>query len=1722
MPESTSTDTPPAASPRKPRAGRWKRWLGRTFGSCFGLGVLLLGAWFVFGLPLGPFLGLAKGPLDALGLQVAVERALLKPSFGRGLVLTIEGVEVGDLERADRAAVESLEVVWQWGGLFSAHLPPTAVTFRGTTARPSLDTTGNLVWIALRSAPEAEPPPEPSDPLALPLPEFLLPKEGAECRYDLGVVTIELPPEFALAGGERVIARELLGTISRTDGLVLVKSGGALAVSDLSVGTFSSTETIDPVAGKVEGEATVMLETGLLVREVLRLPLPMTAERLESRFTFGASLNALGKIDLVGAAEIQDLRELISGVAARPWAESLRIEWTVGTAGAAVPELVNAEVTTTLTTGFAEARLEHVSTLSAVADLAAGTVSLEHLFDSPDLAPFLALQPPAGPEIEPGDFAISVALDASWINSSVSNLHFAASGGVVGTDPPVDFRETLRVPRWSVRLDGDARWGEYLTAVLRGRAEVALPGRERAAITEFSAESEGEGDVLALELETVGWDLAALSSYLPAATRPLLEGSVGLRTGLRFAQQSRRVEDGSLHLETSALSLRMPAYMARPLRLEPFVLEAEIGRDLESARVAPFTFASNWFFIQSTGLSWLAKQDVVSGEGNLGLATVRAADVLQDLLPELVSGYQLESARELTFGPIKADFSLSGDTLETARGELRVSGEVGNPSGRLPWSLEANVGLTARDWNVRFGFEELRETQWRELMPVELPIPGLNAPVALEVVAQGTSFSAVDEVRWRAEIGAGVIEPREVLSPWLRKAVPIDSFVIAGRLGEAFRRAEVDTLELRMGRGHLAFQRLEMEANDPFYASGQLSAAARLGFVLEDWYLNDWLEYLVPALTASLPMDPAGVGLLGLESFDFSTEVKFVQEPDGSLRWLDLQSGGKEAVFRVGERRFPMQLALRLDPSGKTIGATAELREARLDQLGLNGPLDPFLDMLAFPLSLEIGVEAPATMLGTVEGGPRARLRVAGGAGEILPGDLLGAAIPLTGWELAVGARIDELQLDEFHFLADFGGPRIHLDEVELDGPLGAGPIGGHLRLRLEQFPLAWAWARAPKGITEGAIPPEFTPRELSGALDTLDFEARFLVDPAALGPEALQAFSLVLRATDLGLRPGDLPPVNLKTLTVDGNIEEIHLAMTGAGTDGMRLETLEARVRDPLDEARRNVSVVGRVVGDGVVLGSTLGGCGESLPMPPAIGTLLSAVPANLWVDFDLDAPLLPTLAPADVTAHATVGWEVSVADGAISDLPFHGEVTGGVRVAWETAALTLTGETRLQDFAFADQASGETRVDWTVRSDLQTALLQLGVDLSQTRLFLAPLGWEKPGGEVARLSFGAEINEGLLPGETPQAGRFAIGLEGLLLREVAINGGWNLAFGDDLSWGGLQRVQVDHLAFDGSEMQMELNLPSADALDFHLWGSRLDVRAFYPLLERLAHVLQPADASENPALAQTESEGALEEATPGESSVASTLRVIADLQLDEIVLSDDRSLRGFHTAAVVDGTRVESAAFGFDYGTDDLRFTLKPRGDATPIGWGDWDFHLRDIARLADYLTAPFRDLSDAAREANPTFAQLAGVSGMLLGGEVTSGGAFWQGEGGPVLDASLRVEGLVLVHDIPLLTRISRLVDREVKLGVVFDRFEWETIHFEPGKVHLGGGFLDGPLDLTFEKIDLDLETMALEMKGEIFGVCYEEIGYLNDLGLPYLCESTMLKPMLEEDEFDWGEQ
>jgi hypothetical protein len=1651
-----------------------------------------------------------------MGVELALEEGNLRPTFSDGLILQIEGVRVGDLERADRLDVSSVVISWSWKELFTLHLPPQSIEVGKLLLRPSLDENGALVVVALRPSPERAEPAD-SKPLQWPLSELFLPSDGATCLYDFGQIEVELPNGFEYGGGAAAALDDLQWTFSRTGETVTLVGGARVRHSEVPLLRLKTAHTLNSATGSLTGEVSSEVGLAEAIKQLLppTLPLPVKADLLENQFTYETALTALGNSKLTGQSRFKKVSEALGQSEFQPWADQLELVWVLTAQGGAnLPETMDFVLKTTLTTGEIA---EHSAQVSIKADLIARQALITEELYSPDLAPFLALYPLEGIGILPGNLRSSLGFEVSWADLSISNLRAEASGGLRETDPTTLSLTAIRVPHWQFSLAGDAAWKDWLTASLEAVVEVALPGDAEAARTELTLETEAASDVLSARFETRGWNLEALATYLPEAIRPELSGLLEVALGARFAQVENRLEGADLRFRSSALNVRLPQYMAHPLAFAPIDLEAEVGRNLESAQVSPFQLASNWFALGSEGISWKSEAGAMQGAGALDFAVIRVGPILDDLLPEVVRHYQLETARELSLGPIRLDFSMLGESLETARGQLRVDGEVSNPAGHLPWQLEAEVGLAALDWAVTFGFEGLNETQWRALAPRDLPIPGLNAPIDFHAEASGPGPEAIDAVRWRVAIGAGTLEPREMLSPWLQQPVPIDSFVLAGSLERSLSLAVIDELELKMGRGRLAFERLELNSEDPLYSTTDLDLSVQLGFSMENWYLNDWLDYLVPELVAALPADPREMGLVGLESFRFTTQVAFSQDTAGNLEWRELRSGGEEAILRVGERRYPMALALNLEPNGKSIGATASLNGARLDRLGLHGPLDQYLDMLAFPLNLEIGVEAPAAMRAGMAGGPRARLRVAGGEGEILPGEFLGASVPLAGWELRVGARLDELLLDEMSFFADLQGPRLSVQEVEFDGPLGAGPIGGELRVKLEDFPLEWAWVRVPDVIKSELIPAAFRPSDFSGALDHLDLRARFLVDPEAPGPESLRSFQLDLQATDLGLRPGNYPRLDLASLTVAGETGEVRLEIDEAGLEGGRLEHVSVRVREPLQETR-SASVEGRLVGDGAQLGRTLLSTGDLLPSD--VVKMLMQLPSSVSLNFAAEVPQLSNPDPAALAATADLAWNASLAPGLIPNVPVAGDLTGDMALTWQGGALKIKGSSTVANFVYANQFAGAPRFEWQAESDLQTATIRFDGDLTEMAIKLPPLGWSKPRGKSANVTFGAKVGDGLLPGETPQQGAFQLRTSGLVLQQSDVAGRWLLDFAEAQPWGGLRQVSLDRLNFDGSALQAELNLPTADTIDFRLWGSRLDLAAFGPLLEDLAFALAPDSeaprASETPEAPVEEAVLGRAETPPAESPL---LRLSTDVQIDEVRLSEDRSLRGFQAGARVRGPVLEAASFGFDYGLDTLRFALTPRGDGTPMDGGEWTFFLADVASLLDYSTAPFRGLSEEARAANPTFALLAEAPAMILGGVVSAEGTLRQPPEGPILDSSLKVENLVLVKDIPLLTRLSRLVDKEVKLGVAFSRFEWDRIHLEPTRVALTGGFLDGPIDLTFEQIDFDLERSFLEMKGKVFGACYEVVGELGSLE-PYLCESTILTPVLSSDEFDWG--
>ena len=1191
---------------------------------------------------------------------------------------------------------------------------------------------------------------------------------------------------------------------------------------------------------------------------------------------------------------------------------------------------------------------------------------------------------------------------------------------------------------------------------------------------------------------------------------PAVEGRFDAELDARGDPFTRRLDSATARLKTTALTLSQPSLLTRPLTVSPVEITLTTTDHGARGHLAAFSTGAGPLSFGSTGVTWQTDGDTISGGGQFQLAAVNITALFDWLPADLLARLPLTAAEaaEIGLAASTLDLTVAGERTAglprlrfTARSGLTLNREL------VALTAEGHLDAATREAAFKLTLPDFVQARWQLAVLRRLTLPELAAPLRAELSLRARWPDTLDEARWSIVAGEGHVVPRGPSLRWLARPFPVTSFTLAGRLDQNQKRLAIDQLEFVSGRARFAVERTELNSTHSLNAPTATTASdARFALTLERWYAADFLPLLGPELQTVVAPVAEDLAQIGLERLATAAELSFARLP-----WLDpalnTLSGTQTAVIRVRDELIPVDAVWTFDAATRRVSAVLQLKDIRPDRLQLsalkNTPVPADALDLAFTARLEVSADPYAQSLDQMK--LKAGVRITAKDGRIKANPLLAADLPVKHLSLAASTQILPLRLEKLQLSADFAGPVLLIEDANLDfGDTGRSG----LQLTLREVPLDWALTRVPKEW----IPPDLKDAKLRGRLAQLALRAEFRTPTAADPQPKPTALTLSSDVHDFGLLLPNLPEVVVPHLNISGDLDRLTLLIARASTDGFVLSDLKTSVATPL-AADPQADASGNVAADLARLPSLLDAARAWVTVPPDLN--LTGLAGHATVAFTASAPLDPEKLRTALRAQTTLAIRDLIAPPAL--------VPAGLVIGPSAFAFTadITGENatgtihwKPKSLAFAPWLKGSPVLDVTYALTSQALDVRPRLDLAGTVIDVPELCWHKSVGLPATLS--ADARYTLRTSAAPARLAATLSAEGLITAPLRTRLEADLSDDQHPALNladGLARVQLRDTVIGATTLTLDATRASDGATQLDL---RVPVLDLAPWIQQLEPTLTawnrlPPPASKHSTL---NSQPSTAPSPPIPPLALPALNLNATI--DRITLSPARHLGPVSLDAALRDGLPSRLAFTATAGAGT---TIDARLDPAATGRQPWSFTLTDFGGWLHAGTAPLALLPASPDLPDSTFETLRTLPATFRGGDLALKGTADLRDAQNTFDGSLRIDRLTLEQELTFLAKIAALVKKRVLIQVPFKVFEVPSFTASPSKVALRKLFIDGPLNVTAERLDLDFTANEIDMAGKVLGIGFEVAGPINDPRF-YLSEKNVIvKGLTTQDDFDW---
>ncbi len=1692
---------------------------------------VLVALLFTSGLPLTPFARMAKGPVQSLGWSMDIRKVLLRGHFDGRLSIVADDLRLGDNVLEDAVTAPKLRVEWRFSRILGLSLAPSLVELEGCTLRAHKSRDGFIVVLAppKKVADEQD---ETQDKGEIQIPDYALPGEGDAMLFRLSGFTLLMPgaedgPELAYGletegrarreGGQLHVAIESLLNL---DGQRLTTDiiGAVLDLSDmnLSLELRSKVEldtAFDKVLAELPNKASGQLQITARVNSSLMNP-------------DGSSMSAIVLADGLAVSGAPFQQQFMTGPM-KVETDLVMRDLSAGHKGMGLKLKADFDKGALMLNLGSDVELD-TSRVAFDLDMQLGRSATAREFIEAFGLPEIDL----GARIDmSGEFdakALSLRKLKFDLASepfrildkgreySIPAMEFALSGALENLDRPLP--DAGLDCTLSVRNSSGRVWSSNVGI------QILDSGRDAS-----------------LSIDSRGFGMDLVADFLPENLGVKAAGQIDFLANISGDIQARSLAEANVELLVPGdLFISAPEYLGRLLVVKPFAIRLGARpADGLLCVVDPFRVDIGPISLISDGIEVLGREgEGPAGRGSVELGPVQASALVPYIGEKLAAAlpFPAQDLEELGLELMRADLELEQYRPGALAARLNWDCRFRMNEGVLAFSAVADLDSGRESWSLRLDVPDFVQAQWKLALLRSLPLPELDLPMHAWVEAAGGFDGSVERARWMLEAGPGQIRPTLPLGPWESGSLPLDRFALGGSLGAGLRSVSVDLLELFSGRAELRFSRVSLESDNPLTKLGGARAYAGLSFGMKHWYVGDFVQLFGPGFFEKLGAGADELKSIGLESFDFDADIGISADSEGAVAVESARSSNL-AVFLLGQERVPVNI----DISGETgrLLATARIEDLRPDRIQL-----PMLDKLPislsdvqipFGLSLALGAAMPGS--GPLD--PSIHVLAQAGPGRVIAGPMLAEDLPLKFMRCELDLKVEQMLVENMRLVADFDGPVFAIERADISLLSTDKPGLSKAGLRLEGWTLPWLWAKLPKDKLPENIRAMTEGIRLAGGLDSMRLDAEFEIDPAKADPSALRSCALDARVSGIELKLKGYPALHLARLDARGGLDSLRIALRDAGLDGAGFESLDIE----LNRVLAPECALGIAFRAGLDLSALHGIAADWDERPELLeGALVRSLRGRIGLAGT--ASLHPFMKPIAPLAGLDINYDALGFDSPQPGFSL-ASIDGATRIDFAGEALDTHTRLAFSGLSLGALFGGDAVLDLAAGAADDTATARLDIDLAKSFVTIDALHWSKPAGVAASLGFGAGLKSIASPVKEVDFSYYA---KNLLFNSVKGVGTMKLDPAFEGPLGPLCSLSVKRMDFDRSDLGLDLSAEK-EKLVLALRSGLIDLPDILRVIEPLVCSFNTKPGSDPAASESGTVAGPASRAASAQSSTqapaapartagtvvgpaatanelptgpsaepAPPLKALPDMELSlnvaRLQTGLDQGLDSLSLRARVEAGEPSRVVFGADIGAGRM-LTLaldRPVNGRFPLM-----LSVDDVGLLLSRAVSPIQSLPPTELAAGTLFGSICEMPDLISGGTLTISGDIGLQEQSAKLD--LRMDKLVLRQDITFLTRLAGLAKKRVILEIPFSRFELNGISANPEAVGLTSGYIDGPITLILEKVDLSLIQKSLQMRGRVFGVCFEVAGPLSNLQFFLCSDSKVIQSFTDADDFDW---
>lgn len=1207
-------------------------------------------------------------------------------------------------------------------------------------------------------------------------------------------------------------------------------------------------------------------------------------------------------------------------------------------------------------------------------------------------------------------------------------------------------------------------------------------------------------------------NLAPFFDLLPEIWRPVhIEGNLEWDAAMATPYSTPdAVKSGTIGFRSSGMILHWKDSSIPPLHIGPFQFQAEMAETGRLISVAPFLFQAGPITLKGSGLEYDAAKAESPVQTEFSLMPVTVTELLQQLPSELL---QLEPSLRSFVETIAVNVASLGIILEPAPSAsipvknitLKPQLNVKIGKGAFGGSGQISLNPQTRDLRASLVLDPLNPSHWQ--LPEADEWLQNTADFSLSLVASGNAGDRSTDLQMRISSDGGRLIPGPRLAEFLKEPIPLDNFnyelAIHGRDRFDCRLST----DLSIGEASFAFDS-ELSGIDPENPDNPFELIYQLE--LASIRPAQFLAYLHEDFRKQIPLAEDEINDFALNSTHLTTAVtienatsELVAHNASVQLSNNIQVGMKELLFELSTIDSP-------NPEIRILSGHLKPINPSGFNLRLEERLPVQFAVFDFPISGGIEVSIPAVLNASqfenLADIMKMKLHGNLGRGAIKPNIFLESPVPIN--DVTFDAILYPLKqyISDFSLIASLDNPVFTVtgSELTLD-PI----LEGQISLSADNLPFAWLLDKMPRGQIPAEFQQDFESLKLDGGIQFTRIHATLGEPPAQSQIPFLAAFSMESQIDSVRLLQSRIPPIHMQRLRINGNEKHLAVQIDNAGHASFTLNSLLLEIENPVVPFPK-LRMRSEYQGDFSTLHDHLPYLPDSVTLPSWLRAedIRGAMTGILT--------LQGTVHPVPLPEH----WQVTM-ENTLQNLytphPVEGfdysHVDHSNRLLWDGHKITIDWNLTPANLQFSGLLKGNPVVSGQIQAT-PSGIVDgtVHVDLVDFATELDLLAVNKPLGSPADIKISFTGDAGL--SDLPPSFSSDVKISRLLFPHLDFATTLTMYPQFQGDFGGLKSLHINFSGMDHSDIELQANVSPDAVIDLKLNSQTLNLGPAISQLEpMIMDLLAPSPDIEQPV--PSKAEIAPEAPTPPVPADSPGLpEVHFDLAFNNIQFGNvDRlgpvSIKGSLAKNTLDNLQISMA-----HDRQTLQADVQPRESIQRFEIG-----IQNLSGWLHTAIAPLHLLQTERARSSESLLALKDLPRHFSDGNLTLQGVYSINPHYRLDDAQFSLKGLALQTPFPFLDKIAALVDRSVLLQVPFKEFRFEHAEADQNAIQVTGLYMDGPINLDVESIDVQLLDQSLFLRGKVFGICFEVAGPLDDPKF-YLCEdNTVIQSITTEDEFEW---